>query len=104
MTFLPLKLHVFCEQPLILFRFVPKKSSNSVEKSSMVLNSFQVAINMVIWAVLLFISACLIADAARHYDNNKKGTPPQTLCDWLDDFSDAKCGHLIGATVRSHKQ
>ena len=69
----------------------------------MVLNSFQVAINMVIWAVLLFISACLIADAARHYDNEKKNTH-RTLCDWLDDFSDAKCGHLIGATVRSHKQ
>ena len=58
---------------------------------------------MVIWAVLLFISGCLIADAARHYDNDKEGTI-FTLCDLLKyhDKNDARCGHLIGATVCSH--
>lgn len=58
---------------------------------------------MVIWAVLLFISGCLIADAARHYDNDKEGTK-HTLCDYLAlrDVNNARCGHLIGATVCSH--
>ena len=57
---------------------------------------------MVIWAVLLFISGCLIADAVRHYDNDEEGTG-RTLCDWLDlAKNDARCGHLIGATVCSH--
>ena len=48
---------------------------------------------MVIWGVLLFISGCLCADAARVYDD--KG-----FCGVLDAVkADARCGHLIAATV-----
>ena len=59
---------------------------------------------MVIWAVLLFISACIIADTVRYYDNEKKKTG-YTMCHWLAhyiDRSNARCGHLIGATVCDH--
>lgn len=59
---------------------------------------------MVIWAVLLFISACIIADTVRYYDNEKKNTR-HTMCYWLTYYvhrSSARCGHLIGATVCGH--
>ena len=56
---------------------------------------------MVIWALLLFIAACIIADTARRYDE-KKGDDKYSFCDflqysWVD--SDARCGHLIATTV-----
>ena len=59
---------------------------------------FKAAINLVIWALLLFISACLIADTARQYD--KKNLLNFSLCDILDQSDyDAKCGHLVAASV-----
>ncbi|XP_046842629.1 plasmolipin-like [Xenia sp. Carnegie-2017] len=58
-----------------------------------------VFINLVIWAVMLFIAGCVLADAARKYDNDKKG-PYHTLCSYLKARNaDARCGHLIGATI-----
>ena len=48
---------------------------------------------MVIWAVMLFIAGCVIADNVREYEDKK-------ICDILKYFnSDARCGHLIAATV-----
>ncbi len=61
---------------------------------------------MIIWGVLLFISGCLIADAARHYDDKTMlfvGGDKETLCDLLKEpyyDTDARCGHLVGAVVR----
>ena len=65
---------------------------------------------MVIWGVLLFIAGCIIADTARQYDDKTlkityrvSGTVVYlTFCDSLkEDWvnSDARCGHLVGATV-----
>ena len=54
---------------------------------------------MVIWGVLLFIAGCLIADTALKYDEKKFGR--LTFCDYLKLVgSDARCGHLVGTTVR----
>ena len=57
---------------------------------------------MVIWALLLFIAGCVIADTARRYDEKKYDYDPYTFCDFLKEpqaDSDARCGHLIGTTV-----
>ena len=55
---------------------------------------------MVIWGLLLFIAGCVIADTARQYDEKKfEGV---TFCDAhknLNLKNDARCGHLVGATV-----
>ena len=57
------------------------------------------SINLVIWAVMLFIAGCVLADAARKYDNDKKRSN-YTFCSYLKARNaDARCGHLIGATV-----
>ena len=64
---------------------------------------FKVAINMIIWGVLLFISGCLIADAARYYDDKTFHVlfTTYTLCDSLKNSNiDARCGHLVAAAVR----
>ena len=54
---------------------------------------------MVIWGVLLFIAGCVIADTARQYDEKKFGH--WSFCDYLKLVgSNARCGHLVGATVR----
>ncbi len=56
--------------------------------------------------MLLFIAGCLMADAARHYDDKTAPTePPITFCDSLEktDYgfnTDARCSDLVGATVR----
>ena len=58
---------------------------------------------MVIWGVLLFIAGCLIADTALKYDEKKFGKDRWSFCDYLKiDLvgSDARCGHLVGTTVR----
>ncbi|XP_028392019.1 plasmolipin-like [Dendronephthya gigantea] len=68
------------------------------EKISVINWPLTAAINMAIWALLLFISACLIADTARQYD--KSVTGGISLCDFLDNVDhDAKCGHLIAASI-----
>jgi hypothetical protein len=58
---------------------------------------------MIIWGLLLFISGCIIADTARQYDDRKWSG--HTFCDLLKTniysfgSTDARCGHLVGATV-----
>ena len=61
---------------------------------------------MVIWALLLFISGCVIADTARKYDDKTFYSTGLTFCDFLKktrsyggSSTDARCGHLVGATV-----
>ena len=56
---------------------------------------------MVIWGLLLFIAGCVIADTARQY-NHKRTQDFKSFCDFLklkSIDSDARCGHLVGATV-----
>ena len=53
---------------------------------------------MVIWGLFLFIAGCVIADAARVYDEKK--IFDVTFCDALKaSKNDARCGHLVGAMV-----
>ena len=57
---------------------------------------------MVIWGLLLFIAGCVIADTARQYDEKKFDTDPWSFCEYVKlkhVNSDARCGHLVGATV-----
>ena len=64
---------------------------------------------MIIWCVLLFISGCIIADTARKYDDKTYYITSITFCDLLKtkseynnyESSDARCGHLVGASVCS---
>ena len=73
------------------------------EKITIINWPLTVAINMIIWGVLLFISGCIIADAARHYDDKER--EGLTYCDWLKKnipffgTTDARCGHLVGSSV-----
>ena len=73
------------------------------EKITIINWPLTVAINMIIWGLLLFISGCIIADAARHYDSKKYNG--RTYCDWLKVYTigfgttDARCGHLVCASV-----
>ncbi|XP_046842507.1 proteolipid protein 2-like isoform X2 [Xenia sp. Carnegie-2017] len=63
------------------------------EKITVINWPMTVFINMVIWAVMLFIAGCVIADNVREYEDKK-------ICDLLKYFnSDARCWHLIAATV-----
>ncbi|XP_046842637.1 plasmolipin-like [Xenia sp. Carnegie-2017] len=69
------------------------------EKVTVINWPLTVSINLVIWAVMLFIAGCVLADAARKYDNDKKGSN-YTFCSYVKARNaDARCGHLIGATV-----
>ncbi|XP_046842638.1 uncharacterized protein LOC124436712 [Xenia sp. Carnegie-2017] len=52
-----------------------------------------VFINLVIWALMLFIAGCFIADTVRQYED-------KNICYWLKFAKyDARFGHLIDATV-----
>jgi hypothetical protein len=66
---------------------------------------------MAIWGVLLFIAGCVMADTARKYevDEATYSSYSWTFCDFLKKDegylggwpgSDARCDHLVGATVR----
>ena len=66
---------------------------------------------MAIWGVLLITVGCLMAHTALKYevDVHTEYSYSSTFCDFLkkdkEDLvgwpgSDARCGHLIGATVR----
>ena len=77
------------------------------EKITIINWPLTVAINMIIWGVLLFISGCIIADTARKYDDKTYFTTSITFCDMLKtkypynyySTSDARCGHLVGASI-----
>ncbi|XP_046842634.1 plasmolipin-like [Xenia sp. Carnegie-2017] len=63
------------------------------EKITVINWPMTVFINMVIWAVMLFIAGCVIADNVREYEDKK-------ICDGLKFAKrGARCGHLIAATV-----
>ncbi|XP_046842630.1 uncharacterized protein LOC124436706 [Xenia sp. Carnegie-2017] len=69
------------------------------EKVTLINWPLTVFINLVIGAVMLFIAGCVLADAARKYDNDKKGYD-HTFCSYLKaKNADATCRHVIGATV-----
>ncbi|XP_028392253.1 uncharacterized protein LOC114516860 [Dendronephthya gigantea] len=72
------------------------------EKISVINWPLTVAINMVIWGLLLFISGCVIADTAVKYDEKKFSYSPWSFCDFLKLSwvnSDARCGHLVGSAA-----
>ena len=55
---------------------------------------------MIIWGLLLFSAGCLMADAARHYDDKTApAEPPITFCDLLEKTDCGRCSYLVGATV-----
>ncbi|XP_046843272.1 uncharacterized protein LOC124437343 [Xenia sp. Carnegie-2017] len=73
------------------------------EKVTIINWPLTVFINLVLWGIILFIAGCVIADAARRYDNDEKrlGTSKTwTFCDVLKSTKhDVGCGLLAGASV-----